>query len=170
MEKSVIKLIANGLVFYSFGFVLFGHDVLAMLCAIGIVAVLFMEFDAEQIFANWEYMALTALAELIVIQRSGMAVTRSSLFIVSVANLMHAYTWCTFDYERRDYVFYRSMLALFVFITFLMPALPLGFVETMLVIFLVFLPYTLLAREKERAAEKKRKQVSVGKKHLTVIQ
>lgn len=170
MEKSVLKMIGNGLVFYSFGFVLFGHDVLAMLCAIGIVVILLVEFDMEQIFANWEYMAFTALAELIVIERSGMAVTRSSLFIVSLANLMHAYTWCTFDYERRDYVFYRSMLALFVFITFLMPALPLGFVETMLVICLVFLPYTLLAREKEQSLKKKTKRVNVGKQHMTVIQ
>ena len=116
--------------------------------------------------AHWEYMAFTALAELVVIERSGMSVCRSSLFIVSVVNLVHAYTWCTFDYDRMDFFLYRTLLWGFVITAVMMPSLPLGFVETLLVIFLVFMPYTLLGKQREREA----KRVYTGKKHMTVIE
>ena len=144
MERKEVKWLANGLVFYSFGFVLYGHDILASICAL----------------------ILLCIAELVVIERSGMSVCRSSLFIVSVVNLVHAYTWCTFDYDRMDFFLYRTLLWGFVITAVMMPSLPLGFVETLLVIFLVFMPYTLLGKQREREA----KRVYTGKKHMTVIE
>ena len=166
MERSVLRYFANGLVFYSFGFVLYGHDVLAVICALLLVAVLLHEFGLSKMMANWEYMFLTALVELALIEKSGMAVCRSSLFIVSFVNLMHAYTWYTFAYCRMDARMYRFLLILFTCFTLFMNELPLGFVETMLVILLVFLPYNVLAHEKQKV----RRRVYAGKKHMTVIE
>ena len=166
MERKEVKWLANGLVFYSFGFVLYGHDILASICALILLCILIHEFGIEKMMAHWEYMAFTALAELVVIERSGMSVCRSSLFIVSVVNLVHAYTWCTFDYDRMDFFLYRTLLWGFVITAVMMPSLPLGFVETLLVIFLVFMPYTLLGKQRER----EEKRVYTGKKHMTVIE
>lgn len=166
MERSVLRYFANGLVFYSFGFVLYGHDVMAVMCALLLVAVLLYEFGLSAMMANWEYMFLTAIVELVLIEKSGMAVCRSSLFIVSSVNLMHAYTWCTFAYSRKESLMYKSLLVLFAGVVMFKNELPLGFVETMLVILLVFLPYSVLAHEKEQA----RRHVYAGKKHMTVIE
>ena len=166
MERKVLRYFANGLVFYSFGFVLYGHDVLAVICAILLVVVLLHEFGLSKMMANWEYMFLTALVELVLIEKSGMAVCRSSLFTVSCVNLMHAYTWSTFAYSRMDSLMYQSLLVFFTVTTMLMNQLPLGFVETMLVILFIFLPYTVLAKEKERES----RHVCAGKKHMTVIE
>ncbi|MGM9942175.1 MAG: hypothetical protein ACI32N_09350 [Bulleidia sp.] len=166
MTKKELKWIGNGLVFYGFGFVLSGMDELAVLASLALIAVSYHVFGLEKMFEHWEYILATGLAELVLIQRTGMAVSCSSLFIVSFANLIHAFTWAVNDYHKTDGLFYQAVLAGAVVITFLMPSLPLGFVGTMVVIFLVFTPYAFLAGERRRF----HRTVSVGKKHMTVIE
>ena len=61
---------------------------------------------------------------------------------------------------------YQSLLVFFTVTTMVVNQLPLGFVETMLVILFIFLPYTVLAKEKERES----RHVCAGKKHMTVIE
>lgn len=166
MTKRDLKWIGNGLVFYGFGFVLFEMDELAVLASLALLAISYHVFGLEKMFEHWEYILATGLAELVLIQRTGLAEGCSSLFIVSFANLVHAFTWAVNDYQKTDGLFYQIVLGGALVITFLMPSLPLGFVDTMIVICLVFTPYTFLAQERKKLHRK----VSLGKKQMPVIE
>ena len=169
MNDRELKWIGNGLVFYSFGFVMYGMDVMAGVCALFTILIVLYRFGVEKILAHWEFLVLTSIAELVLIERSGMAVSASALFVVSFADLIHAAMWCRYDYVRNDYQIYRLGLVICTVIALCSNCLPFGFLNTMLVIILVFMPYTLIGREQEKKRAILQKK-QCRKKHLTVIE
>lgn len=163
------KMIGNGLVFYSFGFVMYGMNAYAGVCAVMTVMILIHCFGMEKILDNWFVLFLAGILELILIERSGMSISASALFMVSIADLLHAFMWCRYRYRKHDYMIYLIGLCVCVGVTFCMESLPFGFLDTMLVIILVFVPYIFLGREKEREMNTVHKK-AYRKKHVPVIE
>lgn len=163
------KMIGNGLVFYSFGFVMYGMNVWAGLCAVINVLILLHRFGKERLLHNWFVLFLAGMLELILIERSGMSISASSLFMVSIADLLHGYMWCTYGYRKNDYIIYLLGFCICVSVCLFMESLPFGFLDTMLVIILVFTPYIFLGKEKERELHSAHKKVC-RKKHVPVIE
>ena len=169
MNDRELKWIGNGIVLYGFGFVMYGMNVLASICAVMNIMIVLHRFGIEKMLKHWFMLFMIGLMELILIERSGMAVSSSSLFIVSVADLLHAYAWCMYGYRKHDYYSYLVCFAVCCVFTVCMDTLPFGFLNTILVIILVFIPYIFMGKEREKILHETYKN-ACRKKHIAVIE
>lgn len=161
-----MKVLSGSLMLFGFGFVLNGKDTAALMTALLLILFAMKCAGTKGIMEHWDTITLLSLAELVLIEKSGLVLSYHSLFVMAFSSLIHAYTWCSKEnYQYGDCRIYEVFLIGSFFVAVCIPSLPFGFGGTLLILAFAFLPYIYLGRKVENCEFVKKH----GKNALTVI-